>query len=803
MTLRQSIFGVGAIVFTCAGFLAMSAPQLPFQKSPSQNPQPAAVFNEYCLSCHNQKTVSTATASGVMFDRLDPTKIAAAQEAWEKVVRKLRMGSMPPQGAKRPDDATTHALIQTLETELDRAAALHPNPGKPVLRHLNRAEYANAIRDLLALDVDTAALLPPDDSAYGFDNIGDVLGVSPALLEHYLSAADRITELAVGDLSIGSGIKTYRVPFDRSQDQHLEGLPFGTVGGLLVDHIFPLDAEYVFQVRLVRTNLEMMRGMESPHQIQILVDSEPVFADIVGGPEDRTLAQTYTDGGDAIDRRLRVRVPIKAGKHSVGVTFVRKIAMGAARLQFPIRSSADTFEGTGRPHVELLTIAGPYTVVGSGETPSRQRIFTCEPKTSAAELSCARSILTKLARQAYRRPVDEEDLRPLMEFYDRGRKKGNFETGIQLALRRILASPAFVFRVESDPANIVPGVPYSVSGVELASRLSFFLWSSAPDDLLVDLGVRGRLKDPKVLEEQVRRMLADARSAALVSNFAGQWLQLRNLKNARPNSFDFPDFDDNLRQSLRRETELLFESMMREDRNVVDLLRADYTFIDERLARHYGIPGIAGSNFRRVPIADEARKGLLGQGSILTVTSHADRTSPVVRGKWILENLFGSPPPPPPPDVPQLKEDKEGEKPSTVRQKMEAHRANAVCASCHKIMDPLGLALENFDAVGAWRTEEAGTPIDAATVLSDGTPIDGVVSLRQALLRRQDVFVSTMTEKLMIYALGRGLTYNDMPAVRAIGRDAARQDNRFSSLILGVVRSTPFQMRVKPLGGSN
>ena len=794
--MRQSIFVTVALVAVV--FLAKSSPQA----SP-QDLRPTAVFSEYCLSCHNQKAISAATASGIMFDRLDPARISEAPDAWEKVVRKLRTGSMPPQGSKRPDDATAHALIQTLETELDRAAAAHPNPGKAVLRHLNRAEYANAIRDLLALDVDTASLLPPDDSAYGFDNIGDVLGVSPALLERYLSAADRISELAVGDLSIGSGTKTYRVPLDRSQDQHLEGLPFGTVGGLLVDHVFPLDAEYEFQVRLFRTNLEMMRGMESPHKIQILVDSDPVFADTVGGPEDRALAQTFTDGGDAIDRRLRVRVPIKAGKHSVAVTFVRKIAMGAARLQFPVRSSADTFEATGRPHVEVLTIGGPYHAVGSGDTPSRQRIFTCTPKNSAAEPGCARSILANLARRAYRRPVDEADLRPLLEFYELGLKKGNFETGIQLALRRMLAGPDFVFRVEADPANIAPGVPYAVSGIELASRLSFFLWSSAPDDTLIDLAVRGRLKDPKVLEEQVRRMLADPRSAALVDNFAGQWLQLRNLKNARPNSFDFPDFDDNLRQSLRRETELLFESIMREDRNVVDLLRADYTFVNERLARHYGIPEVAGSNFRRIKITDEARKGLLGQASILTVTSHADRTSPVVRGKWILENLFGSPPPPPLPNVPPLQEDREGEKPRTVRQKMEAHRANPVCASCHKIMDPLGLALENFDAVGAWRTEEAGSPIDAKTVLGDGTPLDGVVSLRQALLKRQDVFVSTMTEKLMIYALGRGLTYNDMPAVRAIDRDAARQDYRFSSLILGVIRSTPFQMRVKPLGDSN
>jgi hypothetical protein len=483
--------------------------------------------------------------------------------------------------------------------------------------------------------------------------------------------------------------------------------------------------------------------------------------------------------------------------------FLRKFAMGSARLQFPLRSSADTFEATGRPHVELLTISGPYNVSGPGDTPSRRKIFSCHPATPQAQAECARKILSMLAYHAYRRPVDDTDLRPLLDFYTRGRAKGGFEAGIQMALRRILASPDFVFRIENDPADARTGVPFAVPDLELASRLSFFLWSSAPDDTLLDLATRGRLKDPKVLDEQVRRMLGDPKANALAENFAGQWLQLRNLKNARPNSFDFPDFDDNLREGFRRETELFFGSIVGEDRNVVDLLTADYTFVNERLARHYGIPGVAGSNFRRVTVTDNARKGLLGQGSILTVTSHADRTSPVVRGKWILENLMGSPPPPPPPEVPPLKEDSEGAKPTTMREKMEAHRANPVCASCHKIMDPIGLTLENFDAVGAWRSEDGGSPIDAKTELADGTRLDGVVSLREALLRRQDVFVGTVTEKLMIYALGRGLTYNDMPAVRAIIRDASRQNNRFSSLILGVVRSTPFRTRVKAEGESN
>jgi hypothetical protein len=791
MTLRRK-----QILFATLVCLGASATAWPFEK-PQQGAAPQALLMQYCLPCHNERAKTAATVSGVMFDRVDAGKVAEAPELWEKVVRKLRTGSMPPPGARRPDDETARALISTLEETLDRASISHPNPGRPVLRRLNRVEYANAIRDLLSLDVDAASLLPPDDSAYGFDNVGDLLGVSPVLLERYLAAADRISELAVGDTSIDAGSKTYRVPHDRSQDQHLEGLPLGTVGGLVVNHTFPVNGEYDFQIRLIRTNLEMMRGLEHPHLIQILVDDEPVFTDTVGGPTDMALAQTYTDGGDAIDARLRARVPITAGPHVVGVAFLRKFAMGSARLQFPLRSSADTFEATGRPHVELLTISGPFNVAGPGDTPSRRRIFSCRPNAAQSESACVRKILVSLASSAYRRPVDDTDLDPLLDFYSRGRAKGSFEAGIQMALRRILASPDFVFRIENDPPNARPGVAFPVPDVELASRLSFFLWSSTPDNTLLDLAARGRLKDPKVLEEQVRRMLADPKAEALTTNFAGQWLQLRNLKNARPNSFDFPDFDDNLRQAFRRETELFFQSIVREDRDVVDLLTADYTFVNERLAKHYGIPGVAGSNFRRVTVADTARKGLLGQGSILTVTSHADRTSPVVRGKWILENLMGSPPPPPPPDVPLLKEDQEGAKPTTMREKMEAHRADPVCASCHKIMDPLGLTLENFDAVGAWRNEDAGSAINAKTELADGTQLDGVVSLREALLKRKDVFVSTLTEKLMIYALGRGLTYNDMPAVRAVVRDAATQNNRFSSLILGVVRSTPFRMRMK------
>jgi hypothetical protein len=761
-------------------------------------PSTSLVLNQYCLGCHNERVRSAATASGVVFDRLRADDVAAAPEVWEKVVRRLRMGTMPPDGARRPDEATLAGLASRLEADLDRRASAHPYPGQLLLRRLNRTEYANVVKDLLDLDVDASTLLPPDDSAYGFDNVGDVLGVSPVLLERYLSAADRISELAVGDLAMPAGSITYRVPHDRSQDQHIDGLPLGTVGGLLTAHTFPLDGEYAFQIRLFRTNLEMMRGLEFPHQLEILLDGERIFSHVVGGPDDMMLARTWTDGADEIDARLRVRVPVKAGPHIVGVTFRRKIGYGTQRLQAPLRSSADTFEATGRPHVELMTVSGPFKATGSGDTPSRRRLFTCRPASASDERPCAERIVRTLARRAFRRSVTDADVRPLMTFYERGRQKGSFDAGIQMALRRILASPSFAFRSEQDQAGTKPGVPYRVSDVELASRLAFFLWSSAPDEELLSLAERGRLHDARTLEVQVRRMLADRRAAALVTNFAGQWLQLRNLRNARPNSFDFPDFDDNLRFAFRRETELLFEAIIGEDRNILDLLTADFTFVNERLARHYGIPGVSGSRFRRVALTDPARRGLLGHGSVLTVTSHADRTSPVVRGKWILENLQGSPPPPPPPDVSNLVEPGEGDTPQSVRARMERHRAAPECASCHKLMDPIGLSLENFDAVGAWRTQEAGAPIDATARMADGTPLDGVVALRQALLKRPDVFTGTVVEKLMIYGLGRGLTHADMPVVRAILRETAPQNYRFSSLIIGIVRSVPFQMRVTP-----
>jgi hypothetical protein len=755
---------------------------------------PQAVFSQYCYSCHNQR-LKTA---GLALDTLDAAKPAENPEVWEKVISKLRLRAMPPKGVPRPTDQTYTEVTSWLEGKLDEAAAAHPWAGRPALHRLNRSEYKNAIRDLLALDIDAAALLPPDDSAYGFDNISEALGLSPALQEHYLSAAMKIGALATGDMKMAPGGETWRIPSSLSQDQHIEGMPLGTNGGFQVSYNFPLDGEYAFQAKLYRTNLNIMRGLEAPHQVEFGIDDRRMLLTTIGGPADlASLFEKPTETGDAVDARLRVRVPVKAGPHVLTVSFLED-ALSAApgRLQPYIRSSTDNFDWTGHPHLQVVSVAGPFNATGPGDTPSRRRLFVCRPADAAQEEPCAKQILSTLLRRAYRRPASEQDLNRALQFYESGRRDGGFEGGIEFALQRTLASPKFVFRAERDSPEAAAGSIHPVSDLELASRLSFFLWSSIPDDRLLDRASDGQLGQPNAFDAEVRRMLNHPRSSALVNNFAGQWLQLRNLKNVQPNSDKFPDFDDNLRQGFRHETELLFDSVLREDRSVLDLMTADYTFVNERLARHYGIPDIYGSRFRRVPVPDEARKGLLGQGSILALTSHAERTSPVVRGKWVLENLLGSPIPPPPPDVPPLKENQDGEKPRTMREQMAEHRSNPACATCHKIMDPVGFALENFDATGAWRTEDAGAPIDATGELSDGTKVDGVVTLRKALLSRPEVFVTAFTEKLLTYALGRGLDYRDMPAVRAIVKGAARDNYRMSALILGVTHSTPFRMRL-------
>jgi mono/diheme cytochrome c family protein len=752
--------------------------------------QPADAVKQYCLGCHNERLKT----GGLVLAGPDPAHAEGNAEIWEKVIRKLRTNAMPPPGAPQPNDPTRQSLIAGLEVQLDKAAAAHPNPGRPVLHRLNRAEYANAIRDLLALNVDAAALLPPDDSAYGFDNISDVLGVSPALEEQYLSAALKIGALAVGDPHTAPGSETFRIRQDLSQNQHIEGLPLGTVGGSQFQYNFPLNAEYVLQAKLYRTNLDMVRGLETTHQVEFSIDGKRVYLTTIGGPRDlNSLFEKPTDTGDAVDARLRVRVPVKAGPHEVTAAFLEGPEMVVPdRLQPYIRSSVDNFDWAGLPHIQTLAITGPFDATGPGDTPSRRRIFVCHTDTPA----CAKQILGALARRAYRQPVSDADMRTLLAFYQSGRRDGGFEGGVEEGLQRILASPKFVFRVERDPVDVRTSV-HRISDVELASRLSFFLWSSIPDDELLNAAAKGSLSNPAVLEGEVRRMLADPKAEALVSNFAGQWLHLRNVPNILPNSDLFPDFDDNLREAFRKETELFFDSIIREDRNVVDLMTADYTFLNERLARHYGVPNIYGSRFRRVEITDDARRGLLGQGSILATTSHAERTSPVLRGKWVLENIVGAAVPPPPPDVPQLKPPADGEKPKTMREQMAEHRANPACATCHKVMDPIGFAMENFDAVGAWRTKEPGGPIDASGALADGTQIDGVVSLRKALVSHPDQFVDTLTEKLLTYALGRGLSYNDMPVVRGIVHDSAQQNYRFTSIVLGIVRSTPFQMRMR------
>ena len=812
--MNRPFFGRVALVCLAtavAGGSLGARPQEPAQPAlrPSLSPasQHGAVVSRYCFTCHNERV----KAGGMALDTVDITKVAANPELWEKAIRKLRAGMMPPAGAQRPDAATTQSLVTWLEGELDKEAAAHPNPGRPLLHRLNRTEYRNAVRDLLGLAVeDIASLLPPDDSSAGFDNNADVLGISPALLSSYLNAAGEISALAVGDPDTTPGSTTYNNRQDLSQNLHIDGLPLGTVGGLVTQHVFPLDGEYTLHATLFRQNVGAIRGLEDAREVEFTVDGKRVHLVQIGGPEDllAEFPETLPNGnggvnrapsaGDKIEARLRVTLPISAGPHTIGVAFLGLSPLAeSTQLQPFLRSSSDTYDWTGHPHIESLVVTGPFKASGPGNTPSRSRILVCRPARESEETACATKIIATLARRAYRQPVPDSDLRRLVAFYQAGRGDGTFETGIQAAVQRILASPKFIFRAEAAPQNVAPGTAHRVSDWELASRLSFFLWSSIPDDELLKLAGEGKLGRPEVLAQQVRRMLADRRSGALVENFAGQWLQLRNLRNIQPDNDIFPDFDDNLRQAFQREIELLFDSVIREDRSVVDLLTADYTFVNERLARHYGIPNVYGSHFRRVPVTDEARKGLLGKGGILMVTSHANRTSPVVRGKWILDNILGTPPPPPPPLVPALAEKSETGQPRTMREQMEQHRANPVCASCHKLMDPLGFALENFDAVGRWRARDLGKTVDVSSELFDGTKIDGAVDLRRSVLRRSDVFVSTMSEKLLTYALGRGLTAQDMPAVRAIRSKAAARDYRFSSLVLGVVESLPFQMTIK------
>ena len=776
------------MVVASAGFVATGAIYTlqAQQSAPSSSPPHLTLVEDYCVTCHDEEE-----KKGGLSLQLASADVYQQQEVWEKVVRKLRARQMPPVGRnERPDEATYDATIRYLETSLDRAAAAHPNPGRTAtIRRLTRTEYRNAVRDLLALEIDVDSMLPADDSSYGFDNI-TVGDLSPTLLDRYISAAEKISRVAIGRSSRSPGGETIRLPPDLTQEDHLEGLPIGTRGGAVIDYTFPMDGEYEIQIRLMRDRDEHLEGLTEPHDLELLLDKARVQVFTVVPPQREPEHAT-------VDQHLRIRVPVRAGPHALGVAFLKKPSLLLETARQPYQAHFNYYRHPRvQPAVYSISIVGPYGASGPGDAPSRRRIFASHPTRPGQDDRSARQILTSLMKRAYRRPVGEGDLRGALALFQKGRAEGGFDAGIEMALSGVLVSPHFLFRLEFDPAGIAPNTPYRVSDLELASRLSFFLWSSIPDDELLDVAIAGRLHEPAVLEREVRRMMADARSRALVENFASQWLHLRNLASITPDMRLFPAFDDNLRQAFRRETELLFESVLREDRSALDLLRADYTFLNERLAKHYGIPHVYGSRFRRVALdKGSERGGLLRQGSILTVTSYATRTSPVVRGKWILDTLLGVPPPPPLPDVPALK-DNTVDGSLTVRRRLAEHRSNAVCAACHNLIDPIGLSLEKFDAVGRRRTVEDGVPIDASGGFPDGSRFVDVDGLEAALLRRPELFVSALAEKLLTYASGRGVEYYDAPAVRTIVRDARPQDYRFSSIVLGVVKSQPFQMRM-------
>jgi len=766
------------------------------QQPPARSSTPAphhALLDEYCLSCHDEDHKK----GELSLEAVASHDVARHPEVWEKVVRKLRGRQMPPIGKSRPNDATYDAVVSSLEKALDRAAKANPNPGRTAtIRRLTRTEYRNAIRDLLALDVEVAPLLPGDESSYGFDNV-TVGDLSPTLLDRYVSAAEKISRVAVGRPSRSPGGETFRVPTDLTQEEHIDGLPVGTRGGVLTQYIFPQDGEYDIQVRLARDRNEHVEGLTEGHELELMLDKVRVRSFTVKPPQRESgFSEDYQPNHDYVDQHLKVRVPVTAGPHALGVAFLKKPSVLLETGRQPYQSHFNFYRHPRvQPAVYSISIVGPYDATGPGDTPSRRRIFGPESRNGNDEDASAKAILAALMRRAYRRPVTDADVQGPFALYVKARVNGGFDAGIEMALSGILVSPQFLFRVEHDPAGIPSNTPYRISDVDLASRLSFFLWSSIPDDELLDAAVAGNLHEPAMLERQVRRMLADPRSQALVTNFASQWLHLRNLDAITPDMRLFPDFDDNLRQAFRRETELFVESILREDRSVLDLLRANYTFVNERLAKHYGIPHVYGSRFRRITVdRDSWRGGLLRQGSILTVTSYATRTSPVLRGKWVLDNLFALPPPPPLPDVPALK-DNTVDGSLSVRRRLAEHRTNQVCASCHNLMDPVGLSLEMFDAVGRRRAAEGGMAIDASGGLPDGSKFGDVDGLETALLRRPELFVGALTEKLLTYALGRGIEYYDAPAIRAIVREAPAQDFRMSSIVLGVVKSQPFQMR--------
>jgi hypothetical protein len=761
---------------------------------PAARPAPdhSALLKQYCITCHNDR-LKTA---GLALDGVSLTNIPAGAEVWEKVIRKVRAGMMPPVGVPRPDQAALDTLVSHLETTLDKASLTSPVLRGPTMHRLNRAEYGNAIRDLFALRVDVNALLPPDEEAFGFDNNANVLSVSTSLMDRYLSAAWKISAQVVASPAITPTLETFRVRGDLSQHDHVPGLPVGTRGGIVIQHYFPVDGEYVISPRLYRETVNIIRGLELEHDLEVTLDGERVVLARFGGPKDEQANYLQpTLAGDEMEKRFQKRLTIAAGQHEIGVAFIKKSSATTLELLQPFeRERIDPITPVGIPELDRVTVEGPFDPVKSERSPSRQRVFTCTPASEREAAACARTILAAVAKRAYRGPVSETETTRLLSFYEKERARGGtFDQGIESALTFLLVSPRFLYRLEQDPPDATAGSVYRVGDVEMASRLSFFLWSSIPDDELLNLAIAGRLREPAVLEQQVRRMLKDERARALGSNFAGQWLFLRNLRGLQPDADVFPDFDHNLREGLQRETEMLFESVVLEDKSVLRLLDADYTYVNERLARHYSIPNVYGTQFRKVTIANDARRGLLGHGSILALTSQNNRTSPVLRGKYVLTNLLGTPPPEAPANVPPL--DESPGKARSMRDRMEEHRRNPACAGCHKLMDPIGLSLENFDGIGRWRTIDNGAAIDASAQLADGSTVEGPAALRQALLRRPEMFARNVTEMLLTYALGHRVEYYDMPYVRAVLKESAKSDYRFSSLVLGIIKSPAFQRR--------
>ena len=782
-----------------------------------------ALLDQYCVICHNQAVVNSVAQPneglqatqlrnlGLTLDVEDVSNLAENPEVWEKVIKKLRVGVMPPPNYPRPDKESYDGFRTFLENELDRVASTQINPGRTQAFHrLNQTEYQNSVRDLLDLDIDVADLIPTDaPDQYGFDNNADVLALSPLSVERYVSAAHKIAELAVGATPRGASINTYEVPLNLIQDDRLsEELPFGSRGGAAIEHMFPVDGEYRITLNLQTNYVDFVRGYDQPHEVELSLDGQHLETFAFGGDAPGTPAP-YSYAGNIrgnddweefmmafAEEGFEIQVNVKAGPRVIGATFPREMweNEGIQQPRLFGYHLAVTELPDANPAVDSIQIEGPLSVDGPGDTPSRRRIFSCLPANLDEEPACAQQILSSLARRAYRRPVSESDVQGLVEFYNQGRLDGGFEVGIQFALERVLVSPDFLFRIEQDPADAQPGAMYAISDIELASRMSFFLWSSPPDDELLNLAERGASREPGMLEQQVQRMMADPRADAFIKNFVGQWLYLRNLEDFYPDPAAFPEFDENLRTALQRETELFIDDQIRSDASLLDLLSADYTFVNERLARHYGIPGVYGSRYRKVTVDGNQRGGLLGHGGLMMVTSYPNRTSPVLRGKFVLENLLGGPPPEPPPNVPALETSSDG-KILTMREAMVMHRENPACRVCHAAMDPIGFSLENYDVVGKWRREFAGQPIDASGLLPDGNTFDGPDGLQGLLLERPDDLVGTITEKLMRFALGRSLEYYDMPEVRAVVRAASEEDYRWSSIILGVVESTPFQMR--------